>query len=38
MLVFSGIMQLLGWLWWIDIVFGTVGLCAAAFRTIPIKL
>lgn len=38
LLLFSAFMQLMGWPWWIDIVVGTVGLCAAAFCTMPIKL
>lgn len=38
LLIFSAVMQLMGWPWWIDIVVGTVGLCAAAFCTMPIKL
>ena len=31
-------MQLLGWPVWSDFTLGTVGLCAACFMTIPIKL
>ncbi|MBQ7850918.1 MAG: hypothetical protein IJ343_14435 [Clostridia bacterium] len=38
LLVFCAVMQLMGWPWWIDIVVGTVGLCAAAFSTMPIRL
>ena len=38
MTVLSCGMQLLGWSAWIDFTLGTVGLCAACFMTIPIKL
>ena len=38
MTVLSCGMQLLGWSEWIDFTLGTVGLCAACFMTIPIKL
>lgn len=38
LLIFTAFMQLMGWPWWIDNVVGTVGLCAAAFCTMPIKL
>ena len=38
LLIFTAFMQLMGWPWWIDIVVGTGGLCAAAFCTMPIKL
>ena len=36
--VLSCAMHLLGWSAWIDFTFGTVGMCVAAFRTMPIKL
>ena len=38
MTVLSCGMQLLGWPVWSDFTLGTVGLCAACFMTIPIKL
>lgn len=38
LLAFCAFTQLMGWPWWIDIVVGTVGLCAAAFSTMPIRL
>ena len=38
LLIFTAFMQLMGWPWWIDMTVGTVGLCAAAFCTVPIKL
>ena len=38
MLAFSCAMHLLGLPWWVDILVGGVGLCAAAFCTMPIKL
>lgn len=38
MTVLSCTMQLLGWSAWIDFAAGTVGICAACFMTIPIKL
>jgi len=34
----SVVMMLLGWSAWIDFAFATVGLCVAAFMTVPIKL
>lgn len=37
-IVFCCAMHLLGWPWWIDIIVFCVGLCAAAFATMPIKL
>lgn len=36
--VFCCVMHLLGLPWWIDIIVFCVGLCAAAFATVPIKL
>ena len=36
--LFCAAMHLLGLPWWIDIIVFCVGLCAAAFSTIPIKL
>lgn len=38
LLIFTAFMQLMGWPWWIDMTVGTLGLCAAAFCTVPIKL
>lgn len=36
--VFSVLMHLTGMPWWIDIIVFCVGLCTAAFSTMPIKL
>ena len=36
--IFSCVLHLIGARWWIDIVVTCVGLCAAAFATMPIKL
>ena len=37
-IAFCLVMHLLGLPWWIDIIVFCVGLCAAAFATMPIKL
>ena len=37
-IAFCLVMHLLGLPWWIDIIVFCVGLCAAAFSTMPIKL
>ena len=34
----SCVLHLLGWPWWIDIIAFFVGLCTAAFATLPIRL
>lgn len=38
MMALSCVMQLLGWSAWIDFTAGTIGICAACFMTVPLKL